>query len=80
MSKNNILIFEEVLCTLHHFVESPKALNAREIEQKLGVHLRTAQRITKGLKDMGYLDAKRVGCEHLYSATEKTKKLFGGAA
>nr|WP_252727927.1 helix-turn-helix domain-containing protein [Acinetobacter sp. Ac_5812] len=62
---------------LSQFAQSNKALNTDEIIYRLGMSRRTVQRITKALKESGWLDYKKVGRNHLYFATDKTMQLFG---
>lgn len=73
---NNVIIFEDVLYVLRQFSESGKALNLKEIAYRAGISQRSSQRLTKSLKEGGWLDLKRIGCSYLYSATDKTNQLF----
>lgn len=70
-------IFDSMVFVLSQFAQSKKALNTDEIIYRLGMSRRTVQRITKSLKESGWLDYKKVGRNHLYFATEKTMQLFG---
>ena len=72
-------IFDNMIYVLSQFAQSHKALNTHEVASQLNINLRTAQRITKSLNELGWLGFKRVGRSNLYFANEKTKKLFGGA-
>ena len=72
-------IFDNMVYVLSQFAQSDKALNTEEIAYRLSMSQRTAQRITKSLNELGWLEFKRVGRSNLYFANEKTKKLFGGA-
>ena len=72
-------IFDNMIYVLSQFAQSHKALNTHEVASQLNINLRTAQRITKSLNELGWLEFKRVGRSNLYFASEKTKKLFGGA-
>ena len=74
---NYINIFENTLFALKQFVESDKALNIKEIEYRLSVGKRTAQRMTKELHESGWLEFRKVGKSKLYFATDKAKQLFG---
>lgn len=71
-----IEIFDNIIFVLNQFVKSGKALNSVEVKDLLGVSQRTAQRISKSLAESGWLEAKRVGRENLYFATDKAKRLF----
>ena len=71
-------IFDNMVYVLSQFAQD-KALNTEEIAYRLSMSQRTAQRITKSLNELGWLEFKRVGRSNLYFANEKTKKLFGGA-
>lgn len=73
-------IFDTLIFALNQFVKSEKALNSDEVKDLLGVSKRTAQRISKSLAESGWLEAKRVGHENLYFATDKAKQLFKVAA
>ncbi|HCK30110.1 MAG TPA: hypothetical protein DIT34_05505 [Acinetobacter ursingii] len=74
---NYVEIFDNIVFVLSQFAETDKALNSAEVEHKLGVSKRTAQRICKSLSESGWLYFKRVGHDKLYFASEKTKRLFG---
>ena len=74
---NYITVFENMLFALRQFAESDKALNTKEIQYRLGVGKRTAQRMTKELHESGWLGFKKVGNSKLYFATDKAKQLFG---
>ncbi|OCY57758.1 helix-turn-helix domain-containing protein [Acinetobacter pittii] len=69
-------IFETMLDSLRFFAESEKPLNVKEIEYRLGLHTRTAQRIAKALEDAGWLTSKKTKCGNLFTATDKAKALF----
>ena len=72
-------IFDNMIYVLSQFAQSEKALNTDEVAYRLDMSRRTAQRLTKALTESGWLGFKKVGCSKLYFASEKTKKLFGGA-
>ena len=72
-------IFDNMIYVLSQFAQSDKALNTEEIAYRLSMSQRTAQRITKSLNELGWLEFKSVNKSKLYFASEKTKKLFGGA-
>ena len=72
-------IFDNMIYVLSQFSQSDKALNTEEIAYRLSISQRTAQRITKSLNELGWLEFKSVNKSKLYFASEKTKKLFGGA-
>ena len=72
-------IFDNMVYVLSQFAQSDKALNTEEIAYRLSMSQRTAQRITKSLNELGWLEFKSVNKSKLYFASEKTKKLFGGA-
>lgn len=74
---NYVEIFDNIIFVLSQFAETDKALNTEEVELKLGVSKRTAQRLCKSLSEPGWLYFKRVGHDKLYFASEKTKRLFG---
>lgn len=69
-------IFDTMIFVLSQFVHSEKALNTKEIQYRLGMSLRSTQRITKDLAESGWLDVKTIGRDKLYSASDKAKKLF----
>ena len=70
-------IFDDMIYVLSQFAQTDKALNSAEIECRLGCSRRTAQRLTKALSESGWLYFKKIGCDKLYFATEKTKRMFG---
>ena len=72
-------IFDNMVYVLSQFSQSHKALNTHEVASQLNINLRTAQRITKSLNELGWLEFKSVNKSKLYFASEKTKKFFGGA-
>ena len=72
-------IFDNMIYVLSQFAQSDKALNTEEIAYRLSMSQRTAQRITKSLTELGWLEFKSVNKSKLYFASEKTKKFFGGA-
>lgn len=72
-------IFDSMIFVLSQFTQSDKPLGVKEIEYRLGISKRTAQRITKALNESGWLDFKKAGCSKLYFATDKAKQLFGEA-
>lgn len=74
---NHVEIFDNIVFVLSQFAETDKALNSAEVERRLGVSKRTAQRLCKSLHESGWLYFKKHGCDKLYFASEKTKKLFG---
>ncbi len=74
---NYVEIFDNIIFVLSQFAETDKALNTEEVELKLGVSKRTAQRLCKSLSESGWLYFKRVGHDKLYFASGKTKRLFG---
>lgn len=74
---NYVKTFDSIIFVLSQFLKSEKSLNTTEIQLKLGVSLRTAQRITKALAESGWLDVKYIGRDKFYSASEKSKQLIG---
>ena len=72
-------IFDNMVYVLSQFAQSDKALNTEEIAYRLSMSRRTAQRVTKSLTELGWLEFKSVNKSKLYFASEKTKKFFGGA-
>lgn len=50
---NYVEIFDNIIFVLSQFAETDKALNSAEVEHKLGVSKRTAQRICKSLSESG---------------------------
>ena len=78
MSKN-IGIFNRTMRLLEEFSKAEKALNTEEIRKLINQTQRTAQRTARQLHEGGWLECKVYNNCALYSASEKTKKLFGGA-
>lgn len=78
MSKN-IAIFNRIMRLLEEFSKAEKALNTYEIKRLTSQTLRSAQRTARQLHESGWLECKVYNNCALYSASEKTKKLFGGA-
>ena len=78
MSKN-IAIFNRTMRLLEEFSKAEKALNTDEIKILTSQTLRSAQRTARQLHESGWLECKVYNNCALYSASEKTKKLFGGA-
>ncbi|WP_267581462.1 helix-turn-helix domain-containing protein [Acinetobacter pittii] len=74
--KGYVEIFDTMISSLNHFVESDKALSVKEIGYRLGLHTRTAQRITKALEESGWLNSKKTGAGKFFTATDKAKSLF----
>ena len=72
-------IFDNMVYVLSQFAQSDKALNTEEIAYRLSISQRTAQRVTKSLTELGWLEFKSVNKSKLYFSSEKTKKLFGCA-
>lgn len=70
-------IFDSMIFTLSQFAQSDKPLGVKEIEYRLGVSRRKAQRVTKELSESGWLDFEKAGRSKLYFATDKAKQLFG---
>lgn len=78
MSKN-IEIFNRTIRLLEEFSKAEKALNTEEIRKLINQTQRTAQRTARQLHESGWLECRMLGGSALYSASQKTKKLFGGA-
>ncbi|MDD9317890.1 hypothetical protein [Acinetobacter lactucae] len=74
--KGYVEIFDTMISSLNHFVESDKALSVKEIGYRLGLQTRTAQRITKALEESGWLTSKKTGAGKFFTATDKAKSLF----
>lgn len=74
---NHLEIFDNMLFALNQFAKSQKSLCTKEIAHRLNIHIRTSQRITKALREAGWLDFELRGSTKLYFATEKAKRLFG---
>ncbi|WP_336142059.1 hypothetical protein [Acinetobacter sp. 102] len=78
MSKN-IAIFNRTMRLLEEFSKAEKALNTEEIRKLINQTQRSAQRTARQLHESGWLECSmRSGCA-MYSASKKTKELFGGA-
>ena len=78
MSKN-IAIFNRTMRLLEEFSIAEKALNTEEIRKLINQTQRSAQRTARQLNESGWLECSmRSGCA-MYSASQKTKELFGGA-
>ncbi|AZN67039.1 hypothetical protein DX910_00620 [Acinetobacter haemolyticus] len=78
MSKN-IDIFNRTMRLLEEFSKSEKALNTEEIRKLINQTHRSAQRTARQLHESGWLECRMRGGCVLYSASQKTKELFGGA-
>ena len=78
MSKN-IEIFDRTMRLLEEFSRSEKALNTEDIRRLINQTHRSAQRTARQLQESGWLECRMCSGCALYSASEKTKKLFGGA-
>lgn len=78
MSKN-IEIFDRTMRLLEAFSRSEKALNTEDIRRLINQTHRSAQRTARQLHESGWLECKVYNNCALYRASEKTKKLFGGA-
>lgn len=77
--RKNIAIFNRTMRLLEEFSKAEKALNTEEIRKLINQTQRSAQRTARQLHESGWLECSmRSGCA-MYSASEKTKKLFGGA-
>lgn len=78
MSKN-IAIFNRTMRLLEEFSKAEKALNTEEIRKLINQTQRSAQRTARQLHESGWLECSmRSGCA-MYSASQKTKELFGDA-
>lgn len=78
MSKS-IAIFNRTMRLLEEFSKAEKALNTEDIRKLMNQTQRSAQRTARELYESGWLECKLYNNCALYSASEKTKKLFGGA-
>lgn len=78
MSKN-IEIFNRTMRLLEEFSKAEKALNTEEIRKLINQTQRSAQRTARQLHESGWLECRMLGGCAMYSASQKTKELFGGA-
>ena len=75
----SIAIFNRTMRLLEAFSKAEKALNTEDISKLINQTQRSAQRTARQLHESGWLECKVYNNCALYSASEKTKKLFGGA-